>query len=332
MSKKRIFKIEKNGNYVKIANSFLEVPYLSFKAKALLISLLSRPSNWQLRVNQLVKCSTDGVSSVESGLHELIKYGYIYKERLRDDKGKFKGIDYYVFEDPSLNPYWNKNNELSSNTSSSPEKHQSVKCDHNTNSESQGFESHFQNSLEREESQEGFETSVKPITDIPKTGNQELENPISEKRSYNKPNSNNKTNILKHIHTKVGVEEFICDIRANNQDLYRLKYFQIDQLKDWLYENSDKLTPFTQWFHTDIKCVLSKGSGIDNPAGFTWSQIKKVFSGDISINADYSKTDKDVIDRLKFEVEKPDPNGLKELSNLFNSSEFNDYINQKAHQ
>ena len=49
----------------------------------------------------IVKHSTDGRDSVRSAIRELIKAGYIMREKVRNEKGRIVGSNYVVFEVPS---------------------------------------------------------------------------------------------------------------------------------------------------------------------------------------------------------------------------------------
>lgn len=72
-----IIRIEKRDNpYAQIDRRALEDDRLSFKAKGVLAYLLSRPSDWNVRMHDLASRSTDGMASVQSAMKELQKFGY----------------------------------------------------------------------------------------------------------------------------------------------------------------------------------------------------------------------------------------------------------------
>ncbi len=73
---------------------------LSWKAKGLLLYMLSMPDDWSFYVSELKSHATDGRDSTASGLKELEKAGYLVKTKRRDSKGKFQGYDYNLFETP----------------------------------------------------------------------------------------------------------------------------------------------------------------------------------------------------------------------------------------
>ena len=98
-----IFNIEKRVNpFVQISNDLVEDDRLSWKAKALLCYLLSRPDDWKIIKADLVNKATDGLSSVNSGIEELVRWGYATREEVRSEKGMILCYDYIIREHPLL--------------------------------------------------------------------------------------------------------------------------------------------------------------------------------------------------------------------------------------
>ncbi|MCP3940161.1 MAG: hypothetical protein GY710_01595 [Desulfobacteraceae bacterium] len=79
------------------SNIHLNDDRLSWKAKGLLIYLLSKPDDWQVYIKNLVKQSKDGMDSTYAGIKELIKAGYIIKTDIKDEKGIFRGGRVYCY-------------------------------------------------------------------------------------------------------------------------------------------------------------------------------------------------------------------------------------------
>lgn len=95
----RVFK--ESGNFVTVNKEFIHNNNLSWKAKGILLYLLSRPDDWQVYETELQKHAADGKDSLKSGIKELEEVGYIKRDRKRDDKGHFREYDYQVFEYPT---------------------------------------------------------------------------------------------------------------------------------------------------------------------------------------------------------------------------------------
>lgn len=74
--------------YAQIAHEIFLNPKLSFKAKGLLSWLLSKPDDWVFSISGILTQCSDGADSVRSGLRELIKEGYLFIERRREN-GKY---------------------------------------------------------------------------------------------------------------------------------------------------------------------------------------------------------------------------------------------------
>lgn len=95
----RVYK--ESGNFVMVHKNFIHDSNLSWKAKGILLYLLSRPDDWQVYETEIVKHSSDGLSGLKSGIKELEQVGYIQRNRKRDDKGRLKEYEYLVYEQPN---------------------------------------------------------------------------------------------------------------------------------------------------------------------------------------------------------------------------------------
>lgn len=103
MSTSTYFRVEKNKNYTVMANFHLNDRRLSLKAKGLMSFILSLSDSWNLTVNGLSATTRDGIDSINSTLNELEKYGYVTRNRIRNEKGQLKGIEYTIYENPNDN-------------------------------------------------------------------------------------------------------------------------------------------------------------------------------------------------------------------------------------
>lgn len=95
-----VFRIEKTADYTVLSNFHFREKEMSFKAKGLLSFMLSLPNNWDYSVEGLESFSSDGKDSIISGLKELEKFGYLVRKQKTDEKGKFCGYDYIIYEKP----------------------------------------------------------------------------------------------------------------------------------------------------------------------------------------------------------------------------------------
>ena len=93
-------RVHKTENYTVMSNNHFKEKEMSLKAKGLLSLMLSLPNSWDYSISGLVKLSKDGKDGVMSALGELEKFGYLQRIRIKDNKGKFSGIEYNIYEQP----------------------------------------------------------------------------------------------------------------------------------------------------------------------------------------------------------------------------------------
>lgn len=113
--------IKESGNFVTVHKNFIHDNNITFKAKGILLYLLSRPDDWQIYESEILKHTNDGKDSLKSGIRELEKIGYVERIRKRDDKGHLNGYEYLVYEHPVQNgkSYVGKSNNGKSNVGKS---------------------------------------------------------------------------------------------------------------------------------------------------------------------------------------------------------------------
>ena len=64
--------------------------------------LLSFSDSWNLSIKGLIAILKEGETAIRSTMNELIEFGYVDRERVKNDKGVIVGINYTVFESPKL--------------------------------------------------------------------------------------------------------------------------------------------------------------------------------------------------------------------------------------
>jgi len=96
-----VIRTEKTKDFTVMSNYHFRDKNISLKARGLLSTMLSLPDTWKFSIEGLAGLCKEGVDSVRSTLNELIKFGYVEKtERIRDEKGRLRGIDYIIHEQP----------------------------------------------------------------------------------------------------------------------------------------------------------------------------------------------------------------------------------------
>ena len=95
----RIRKQHKDG-FTTIGNELIQNPALSWKARGIIIYLLSMPEDWLFNLEDLSNRAPEGRSALRSGIKELEDLGYVHIVRERQDNGQWDGWIWYVYEEP----------------------------------------------------------------------------------------------------------------------------------------------------------------------------------------------------------------------------------------
>lgn len=87
-------------NFTTIGNELIQNTGLSWKARGLIIYLLSMPDDWNFNLADLANRAPDGRAALRSGVEELKAQGYIKIAKERSEDGKFDGWTWHVYEEP----------------------------------------------------------------------------------------------------------------------------------------------------------------------------------------------------------------------------------------
>ena len=92
--------VAKNKDFSVVSNAILRDKNLSVKARFLLVFMLSLADSWEYSIAGLAKAVGCGRDAITSGLQELESFGYLVRERARDENGRLKGTEYKLYEFP----------------------------------------------------------------------------------------------------------------------------------------------------------------------------------------------------------------------------------------
>ena len=95
-----VFRVERNKGYAVMSNHHLRNKELSLKAKGLLSQMLSLPEDWDYTLKGLSLINREKIDAIREAIKELERAGYIVRSRERDEKGRLRGADYVIFEQP----------------------------------------------------------------------------------------------------------------------------------------------------------------------------------------------------------------------------------------
>ncbi len=97
-----VFRVERNTGYTVMSNHHLRNKELTLKAKGLLSQMLSLPEDWDYTLAGLSHINREKIDAIREAVKELEKAGYIVRSRERDEKGRLRGADYIIYEQPQL--------------------------------------------------------------------------------------------------------------------------------------------------------------------------------------------------------------------------------------
>ena len=97
-----VFRVERNKGYTVMSNHHLRNKDLTLKAKGLLSQMLSLPEDWDYTLAGLSRINREKIDAIREAVRELEKAGYIQRTRERDEKGRLRGADYIIYEQPPI--------------------------------------------------------------------------------------------------------------------------------------------------------------------------------------------------------------------------------------
>ena len=103
MTDKLIIRSALTENYTVIPNALLNDTTISGECLAMMVYLLSKPSDWQLSVKNLMKRFGWGRDKTYQAIAGLIERGYVIKNAHRNG-GKFNSYTYFVYDTPQISP------------------------------------------------------------------------------------------------------------------------------------------------------------------------------------------------------------------------------------
>ena len=115
-----VFRVEKVKDYTIMPNTHLRNRQLSLRAKGLLCQMLSLPPEWNFTLQGLAYINKEGLDAITTIIHELEQAGYITHNRIRDEKGLLREMEYTVYSSPRLNDSYDNNPIVENPTPENP--------------------------------------------------------------------------------------------------------------------------------------------------------------------------------------------------------------------
>ncbi|MDQ0605765.1 hypothetical protein QF037_010198 [Streptomyces canus] len=88
--------------FTQIANGLFRDSRLSFKAKGIFGYVSTHRDGWQVTGAELVRRGREGVDAITTGLHQLERYGFLYRTRERNPDGTLGPALYVITDLPDL--------------------------------------------------------------------------------------------------------------------------------------------------------------------------------------------------------------------------------------
>lgn len=90
-------------NFTTLPNELLQDQRLSCRDRGLLVWMLSKPPDWSFSKKSIeAELAKDGESSIQAGMKNLQKAGYLKIDRKRQERGKLSASIWTVFDCPQL--------------------------------------------------------------------------------------------------------------------------------------------------------------------------------------------------------------------------------------
>ena len=89
-------------NFTVVPNQILNDGRISFRAKGLLVFILSKPDHWRTTTSHLASIGPDGRQAIQSMMRELEQAGYVVRRRYQDPATGQWRYDVLVFDCPHL--------------------------------------------------------------------------------------------------------------------------------------------------------------------------------------------------------------------------------------
>lgn len=208
MLDKYILKKKQKSNYTMISNDFLQDNNLSFEARGMAASLLSRPEDWVINVSALMAEGGIGRDKVKKIIQELVDNGYMYKAQDRSSGGKFGKNILYISDEKDF-----------------------------LKEEAEKMEQEYEETKDKCTLQPLTE---KPLTDLPSTANPQLQiQEYNKKKNIQKNHDNHDSDIFEKLFKEFGINYTV----TNQESVKRLlTKMTLDEVVRYLKETYEAIS------------------------------------------------------------------------------------------
>lgn len=90
--------VQKRTKFTMIEQITARDETISLRALGLLIYMLSFDDNWKFTIDFLVQHRKEGRDAIRTTLQELVEHGYLKVDKVLDEKKRFAGYQYTIYE------------------------------------------------------------------------------------------------------------------------------------------------------------------------------------------------------------------------------------------
>lgn len=87
-----ILRKQTRSGYTHISNELIDAEGLSYRARGVAVHLLSKPDNWVIKIEYLMRHGKEGEKAIRTAMHELAEYGFLMRDRVLGPDGKIKTV------------------------------------------------------------------------------------------------------------------------------------------------------------------------------------------------------------------------------------------------
>jgi len=91
---------QRSDKFAIVPNAIAEDDRISFEARGMLVYLLAKPNDWEVRIGDLQRAGSIGRDKAYRILGELIDAGYVTRSKQRRPGGTYGETEYVIYDDP----------------------------------------------------------------------------------------------------------------------------------------------------------------------------------------------------------------------------------------
>jgi len=87
------------GKFTQIPNSWARDERLGYRARGILLLLMSHQDGWKISLEHLANDGPDGITAVRTAIQQLQECGYLKRNRIRNERSQIEGSE-WILSDP----------------------------------------------------------------------------------------------------------------------------------------------------------------------------------------------------------------------------------------